>query len=85
MAHYSVAKAKDSLSALIAKAEAGEEVVITRHGKPAVELRVVREEKPDLERIRAAHDRLAEQRRSRPPARISAAEILRLEREDYRY
>jgi antitoxin (DNA-binding transcriptional repressor) of toxin-antitoxin stability system len=36
---YSVAQAKNNLPSLIAKAEAGEEVVITRHGKPVAELR----------------------------------------------
>ena len=41
MAHYSVATTKDNLSSLIDKALAGEEVVITRHGKPTVELRIV--------------------------------------------
>jgi prevent-host-death family protein len=41
MARYSVATTKDNLSKLIDKALAGEEVVITRHGKPAVELRIV--------------------------------------------
>ncbi len=47
MAHYSVATTKDNLSKLIDKALAGEEVVITRHGKPAVELRMVQApEKP---------------------------------------
>ncbi len=40
MARYSVAATKDNLSSLIDKALAGEEVVITRHGKPTVELRV---------------------------------------------
>ncbi len=39
MSAYSVADAKNNLSSLIAKAEAGEEVVITRHGKPVAELR----------------------------------------------
>ena len=38
MAHYSVAEAKGSLSSLIAKAQAGEEVIITRRGKPVAEL-----------------------------------------------
>jgi prevent-host-death family protein len=33
-----IAKAKAKLSELVARAEAGEEVVITRHGKPAVTL-----------------------------------------------
>lgn len=41
MARYSVANTKDNLSSLIDKALAGEEVVITRHGKPTVELRAV--------------------------------------------
>jgi prevent-host-death family protein len=39
MARYSVAHTKDQLSKLIDKALAGEEVVITRHGQPIVELR----------------------------------------------
>lgn len=47
MARYSVATTKDSLSKLIDKALAGEEVVITRHGKPQVALTVVKsDEKP---------------------------------------
>lgn len=41
MARYSVATTKDNLSKLIDKALAGEEVVITRHGKASVELRKV--------------------------------------------
>lgn len=41
MPSYSVATTKDKLSSLIDKALAGEEVIITRHGKPAVELRMV--------------------------------------------
>jgi prevent-host-death family protein len=36
MARYSVATTKNNLSSLIDKALAGEEVVITRHGKPTV-------------------------------------------------
>ena len=41
MGTYSVAKAKNRLPALIDKAIEGEEVVITRHGKPVAELRHV--------------------------------------------
>jgi prevent-host-death family protein len=41
MPHYSVAESRDKLSKLIDKALAGEEVVITRHGKPKVALAVV--------------------------------------------
>ena len=38
MPHYSVATTKDKLSSLIDKALAGEEVIITRHGKPTVRM-----------------------------------------------
>jgi antitoxin (DNA-binding transcriptional repressor) of toxin-antitoxin stability system len=39
MATYSVAEAKNRLPALIDKAIGGEQVVISRHGKPVAELR----------------------------------------------
>lgn len=39
MAAYSVAQARDGLPGLIDKAMAGEEVIITRHGKPVAQLR----------------------------------------------
>jgi prevent-host-death family protein len=39
MGTYSVAETKNRLSVLIDKAIEGEEVVITRHGKPVAELR----------------------------------------------
>jgi antitoxin (DNA-binding transcriptional repressor) of toxin-antitoxin stability system len=39
MADYSVADARNKLSELIDRAMKGEEVVITRHGTPMVELR----------------------------------------------
>jgi antitoxin (DNA-binding transcriptional repressor) of toxin-antitoxin stability system len=38
---YSVAEAKNTLPKLIDRALQGEEVVITRHGKPVAELRAV--------------------------------------------
>jgi len=39
MTSYSVAEAKSGLPALINRAMSGEEVIITRHGKPVAELR----------------------------------------------
>jgi prevent-host-death family protein len=39
MSTYSVAEAKSGLPGLINRALAGEEVIITRHGKPVVEIR----------------------------------------------
>lgn len=41
MTTYSVAEAKNRLAALIAAAERGETVTITRYGKPVAELRAV--------------------------------------------
>jgi prevent-host-death family protein len=39
MSRYSVAEAKNTLPSLIDKAASGEQVIITRHGKPVAELR----------------------------------------------
>jgi prevent-host-death family protein len=41
MSQYSIAEAKDRLSSLIERALKGEDVVITKHGRPVVELRPV--------------------------------------------
>jgi prevent-host-death family protein len=46
MATYSVADAKAGLPALINRALAGEQVIITRHGKPVAELKPARPEAP---------------------------------------
>ena len=61
MAKYSVAVAKNTLPRLIDKARDGEEVVITRHGKPVAELRAtlpscVRAASGAYDRLRAARD-----------------------------
>ena len=64
MASYSIAMTKDHLSSLIDKAMAGEEVVITRHGKPVVELRVIPPPRLDRE---AALERVSALRESLPP------------------
>lgn len=61
---YSVAEAKNRLSELIARALAGEDVTITRHGQPVVMLRPV--EKPPRRMTQADLDWLAERRASRP-------------------
>lgn len=44
MSQHSVVEAKNNLSELIARALKGESVVITRHGKPVVELKAVEPE-----------------------------------------
>lgn len=84
MARYGVAEAKDGLPGLIDKALAGEQVVITRHGRPVVELRALESENARLDRQEAL-ERLAELRASLPPLDRTAAEIVREMRDEYRY
>lgn len=45
MKHVPVAAFKDRVSEYIAEAQAGEEVVVTRHGKPTVKLIAVEEDR----------------------------------------
>ena len=74
MARYSVAEAKNSLPSLIDKATAGEEVVITRHGKPVAELRA----KSDIPRgdPHAMDAWLRAQRDARPAIAITSVQLL---------
>jgi prevent-host-death family protein len=75
MSEYSVADAKNRLPTLIDKALQGEEVVITRRGKPLVELRptLVRPLPPA-----GTHAWLQARRRSRPSIGLTSVEILNL-------
>jgi prevent-host-death family protein len=61
MRHVALSEAKDHLSEFVAAAEAGQEITITRHGKPAARLVAV-DTQPDARNAakRAAIDRLAE-------------------------
>lgn len=82
MTSYSIAKAKGNLSKLIDEALAGEEVTITRHGKPVVELRPTREVgagrlSPEL------IDRIAARAKMLPSLGEDAVDIIRRMRDDY--
>ena len=68
MARYSVATTKDNLSSLIDKAQAGEEVIITRRGKPAARL-VPAEVAPKRKDVAAATARLREAIKALPPVK----------------
>jgi prevent-host-death family protein len=69
MASYSVAETRANLSALIDKALAGEEVVITRRGKATA--RIVPDQAARVQRdIRAATDRVQERLKGMPPLKI---------------
>jgi prevent-host-death family protein len=75
MTDYSVADAKNHLPKLIDKALAGEEVIITRRGKPVVELRPAA--------LRGSHSKgihkwLFARTRSRPSVGLTSVQILDL-------
>ena len=78
MAEYSVATTKDKLSSLIDKALAGEEVIITRHGKPTVELRMIAGE---LKSVRTRQEWMDWLRERRVTLRVGAMDSLTLIRE----
>jgi prevent-host-death family protein len=82
VATYSIAKAKDHLSKLIDEALAGEEVTITRRGKPVAELRPARATgagRPSLELI----DKIEAVAKTLPPLGESGADIVRRMRGEY--
>ena len=74
MSTYSVADAKNGLPRLIDLALQGEEVVISRHGKPVAELRpvaaAVRKASP------ATYAWLQARRRARKPVGLTSVELL---------
>lgn len=79
MATYGVAEAKNQFTRLLERAENGESITITRHGKPVAELKGTPRTKPDmtLEERQAAYEAFVKRRQSRPPLGISAADLIR--------
>ncbi|HKN28040.1 MAG TPA: type II toxin-antitoxin system prevent-host-death family antitoxin [Roseiarcus sp.] len=77
MITISLAHAKAHLSELLDKVEAGEEVVITRHGRAVAHVRSVSPPKRPL-----PLDDLAAFRATMPPQRRSSAELLREMRDE---
>lgn len=77
----SVAEAKSHLSEILDRVEAGEEVVITRRGKPVARLKSERRSTsiaPDFEKLRAFRETM-------PMATIPAGELIRQMRDEERY
>ena len=70
--HVSVSAAKEQLTDLVRRAEAGDEVVLTRDGKPAVRLvpagnePLVERHRPTREEKMAVLDRLSGMAKGRP-------------------
>lgn len=76
MSSYGVAEAKNQLTSLIDRAMAGEEVIITRHGKPVVELKPTA--KPLKTPTREAFEWLRARREARESVGITSVELLNL-------
>ena len=75
MTAYSVAEAKNTLPRLIDRSLHGEEVIITRHGKPVAELRSVQ---PPTAPPRGTYEWLQSRRDARPGVGLTSVEILDL-------
>ena len=77
MLTVNLVQAKAHLSELLDKVEAGEEVIITRHGRAVAHLHAVSRPKQPL-RL----DDLAAFRATMPPLRVSSAQSLREARDE---
>ena len=85
MAKYSVATTRNNLSGLIDKALAGEEVIITRHGKPTVELTLMRPKSEEAAPPSELTDWLKARRESRSKLATGSANLVRQMRDEYRF
>ena len=84
MTAHSVAEARDKLSSLIDRAIAGEDVVITREGRPVVELRPVPPPALVPRPMTAADvDWLVEQRRGMKLAATDSATLVSALRDEW--
>ncbi len=75
-----LAHAKALLSALLDRVEAGEEVAITRHGRPVAQLSPITPPKQPID-----FEALAAFRATMPPWRKFSAELIQEMRDDERY
>ena len=77
MVTVNLAQAKAHLSELLDKVESGEDVIITRHGRPVAHLHAASREKHPL-----ALDELAAFRATMPPLQRPSVELLRQMRDE---
>ena len=77
-----IAKAKDTFSELVERAEAGEVVTITRHGRPVATLNPARR-RPTREEAEAVFSELSAYRDQMP--RLTDDELVEIIREGRRY
>ena len=82
MRSVALSEAKDRLSEFVAAAEAGDEIVITRHGKARARLVAIDDHDGRLRRQRTVLAELAEWRENQPSTGITLDEIVGWVRED---
>lgn len=87
MRHVPISAFKENASALFAAAEAGEEIVVTRHGKPVVRMQAVDEARDRRARFEQAWQRMAENReRMRAEGRtVTIEEVIEWKNEGRKY
>ena len=77
MSTYGIAAARSQLSKLIDRALKGEGVVITRRGKPVVELKPIPSAAPKPKRVTEADLEWLRERRARlPPSKVDAGTVI---------
>jgi prevent-host-death family protein len=74
MAEIGAFEAKNTLGSLLDRVEQGEEIVITRHGKPVARL-VPHRPRIDREQAQAALDRIRERARRLGPGKFDWEEV----------
>lgn len=84
MAQYSAAIDRDQLADLIDRALAGEEVVITRNGRPTVTLNKVEASTPSVD-VRSATERLQSRLAGTPALAMASAYFREWLYQDYPY
>jgi prevent-host-death family protein len=87
MAEYSVAEAKNNLPKLLARVQAGEEVTITKRGKPIARIVPQVVVAPAMDAPKSANDVewiLEHQVKTKDP-KFDSAKFLRQVRDEYRY
>jgi prevent-host-death family protein len=76
-------EAKNTLGSLLDRVERGEEIVITRHGRPVARL-VPNDPRIDREQVQAALDRIRERARRFPAGKFDWKEVKALRDEGRR-
>jgi prevent-host-death family protein len=82
MRSVSVAEAKAKLSEVLEAAASGEDIIVTRHGKPYVRLAAVASPQAKAQQQKIDWDRLRSLRASLPELQVSSVDLIRQMRDE---